>query len=324
MITKEDVTLAYRLMLGREPENQDVVNSLMLNASDHQALRSILENSPEFRSRVGKILDKSPQLRHHFPFTLPHIPVEIEVSDEDLNAMFNRIHQSWESLGKDQPFWSVLTQGIYRQDQFVEHKQSFYDSGSEACSTFLATLRRNSVNFKGMEVCLEVGCGVGRVTKELSKQFPKVIAADISAPHLELANSYMMENQISNVSFLHWRDIRAIYQLPAVDIITSIVTLQHNPPPVIAWMLRNLLRALKPGGVAHIQIPTYCIGYLFEAKRYLGIPPKDNLEMHYLPQYIIFQIIREENCACLEVREDGMIDGRDNALSNTFLIQKPL
>jgi hypothetical protein len=107
-----------------------------------------------------------------------------------------------------------------------------------------------------------------------------------------------------------------------VDVIYSIITLQHNPPPVMTWMLSSLLSRLRIGGVAYVQIPTYKNGYLFEAERYLSSEPPDTLEMHYLPQPDIFRLIADANCVCLEVREDGMVADEDKSLSNTFLVQK--
>jgi hypothetical protein len=44
----------------------------------------------------------------------------------------------------------------------------------------------------------------------------------------------------------------------------SVITLQHNPPPIMAWLLSQLLGCLNPGGVAYLQIPSYRSGYLEE------------------------------------------------------------
>ena len=173
-----------------------------------------------------------------------------------------------------------------------------------------------------MNSCLEVGCGVGRVTSFLAKAFPKVIAADISSSHLELARKYLEEQNVTNVDLQHFSNTYALESLPKVDSILSVITLQHNPPPIIAWMLGKLLLALNPGGVAYIQIPTYRNGYLFEVERYLQSEAPKTLEMHFLPQYEIFRIVAESDCICLEIREDGMVGDEDKMISNTFLIQK--
>ena len=103
MITKEEATLAYRLMLGRDPESDDVLNNLCQNTHSTHALREVFIKSPEFHQRMGELLQQPAAVRHRHPFTLPKIPVETEVSAEVLDQMFERIHQEWEHLGQTEP-----------------------------------------------------------------------------------------------------------------------------------------------------------------------------------------------------------------------------
>jgi protein-L-isoaspartate O-methyltransferase len=322
LITKEEAVLAYRLMLGREPENEDVVNNLCQNTHTAVALRDVFLKSPEFQQRMGEVLNQPQVVRHRHPFTLPKIPVETQVPNDVLDQMFERIHQEWEHLGQTEPYWSVVTQPQYYQAEFESHREQFYSSGNYSCQVFLASLRRCGINPADLQTCLEVGCGVGRVTAYLAGAFANVIAADISSKHLQLAKQHLESKQIDNVKLQHWETVHLLDQLPMVDGIYSVITLQHNPPPVMAWMLQKLLGKLRSGGVASIQIPTYRNGYMFEVERYLHSAPPSTLEMHFLPQYDVFKIVTEANCICLEVREDGMVGDEDKMLSNTFLIQK--
>lgn len=309
-------------MLGRNPENDDVVNNLRLTVHSASALRAEFLKSAEFRQHIGAILEKPQLARSRHSFVMPHIPVEVNVEEGQLGRMFDRIHQAWEYLGETDPYWSVMTQPQFHLEQFDLHRQAFYTSGKYACDIFLASLRRNGVNPHHLNTCLEVGCGVGRVTNYLAQSFEKVIAADISKHHLAIAKNYLAEANVANVELLHWQDIEALANLPSVDAIFSVITLQHNPPPVMAWMLKKLLSALKSNGVAFLQIPTYRNGYLFEAQRYLHTPSPKTLEMHFLPQRDVFRLIEESGCICLEVREDGMVGDEDKMLSNSFVIQK--
>jgi len=121
---------------------------------------------------------------------------------------------------------------------------------------------------------------------------------------------------------LHWQSTEQLRHLPQVDAIFSVITLQHNPPPVMVWMLSQLLACLNPSGVAYLQIPSYRAGYLFEVDRYMNSTPPNTLEMHFLPQQAVFQIIQASGCLCLEVREDGMVGDESKMLSNTYVIQK--
>jgi len=322
MITKEEVVLAYRLMLGRDPENDDVVNSHCQNIHSAHALRDIFLKSPEFQQYMGELLEKKVTTRRRHPFTLPKIPVEIETSANYLEQMFERIRKEWELLGNTEPYWSVVTQPQYYQTDFEENREQFYRSGNHICQLFLAAIRRSGVSPAELNTCLEVGCGVGRVTEYLAESFSKVIASDISKSHLDLASRYLQAKGIKNVELLHWQNLAQINQLPQVDAILSVITLQHNPPPVIAWILRALLGTLRSGGVAFIQIPTYRNGYIFEVERYLQSTAPTSLEMHFLPQPDFFRIIEASNCNCLESREDGMVGDEELMLSNSFVIQK--
>lgn len=322
MVTPEEVSHAYKLFLGREPENADVVASYCQSAQTLDQLSRTFMSSPEFMRRLGSTLEKTPATRHRHPFNLPKIPVETQVSAEVLDLMFERIHKQWDHLGATEPFWSVVTQPQNYMADFDQHREQFYASGNIACQTFLATLRRSGINPAHLDTCLEVGCGVGRVTGYLAGAFSKVIAADISDKHLELAKSHLAAKGVQNVELQHWHNVDQMRQLPQVDAIMSVITLQHNAPPIMAWIISTLLSHLRSGGVAYLQIPTYKNGYLFEAERYLASTPPDTLEMHYLPQPELFRLFAEANCQCLEVREDGMVSEDDQMLSNTFLVQK--
>jgi 2-polyprenyl-3-methyl-5-hydroxy-6-metoxy-1,4-benzoquinol methylase len=322
LITPEQVTLAYQLLLGRDPESADIVNNLCQTVHSISALRENFMRSAEFRQRMGEVLEKNQHVQLRHPFHLPHIPVQSEISDEHMRAMFKRVKHEWEYLGETEPYWSTITQPQYHTDQFEGHRDQFYQSGKYVVDIFMAAMRRSNINPNNIQKLLEVGCAVGRVTQHLAAQFPKVIASDISLPHINIAKAQLSNQNLNNVEFIHWEDPRALYQLPSVDAILSVIVLQHNPPPLTRWILKNLLACLNPGGVAFIQIPTYRNGYLFEVERYLQSPQPNTLEMHFLPQQDIFKVIEDADCVCLEIREDGMVGDESVMLSNTFLIQK--
>ena len=103
------------------------------------------------------------------------------------------------------------------------------------------------------------------------------------------------------------------------DLVLSRIVLQHNPPPDMAALLSGLLRALAPGGVAIVQIPTFIQGQSFSATHYLA-NEQPQMEMNFLPQPVIYRLIDEAGCRLIEVREDGAAG--DNALSHTFVAQK--
>jgi 2-polyprenyl-3-methyl-5-hydroxy-6-metoxy-1,4-benzoquinol methylase len=236
--------------------------------------------------------------------------------------MFDRTYDTWEHLGFTEPYWSVLTQPQYQINKFNENSDQFYESSGPLFRNIISALKRNRFNLTDINTCLEVGCGVGRMTGYFAEVFQKVIAADISSQHIAIAKNYLDSHNIKNVETIHWQNLKQIEDLSNIDIVISVITLQHNPPPIIVWMLENLLKIIRSGGLAFIQIPTYRNGYLFEANRYLQSTQENKIEMHFLPQSEIFRIIQKMNCCCIEVREDSMVGDEEKLLSNSFLIQK--
>ena len=74
---------------------------------------------------------------------------------------------------------------------------------------------------------------------------------------------------LKNVELHCINAVDQIAALPTFDCFISLIVLQHNPPPVIAFLLRTILRKLTPGGLAYFQVPTYQRGAVFKADEYL-------------------------------------------------------
>lgn len=322
MIDKNDVRLGYRFLLGRDPESEDVVNDLCQSTNSISEVRETLMKSAECMHLMGMWLEKPVNVRYKHPQNLPYIPVEVEVDEGKLNSLFDRIKSQWLKLGKEDPYWSVITQPKYSKDQISQTMADFYNSGKTFHQIFISTLKRNDINPENLKSCLEVGCGVGRLTQYLCASFEKVVASDISTFHIDLAKEHLRSQGFDNLEFLAFNSLDDFMRLPKVDLVQSVITIQHNPPPVMNWMLKMILRCLNQNGVAFLQIPTYRSGYFFECDRDLNNSPTFRLEMHFLPQRFVFKTIAQEGCVCLEVREDNMVGEESSMLSNTFLIQK--
>ena len=100
------------------------------------------------------------------------------------------------------------------------------------------------------------------------------------------------------------------------------IVLQHNPPPVMRWLLQTILHRLKAGGLGFLQLPTIGGSYAFEAAAYLRQQADTTLmEMHVLPEEIVLEVPGETGCQRLKEREHDCI-GDSTLLSKTFLVQK--
>jgi SAM-dependent methyltransferase len=237
--------------------------------------------------------------------------------------MLERVAKTWQRLGRTQPFWSVLTADEYKMERFGENSDSYWNSGRDDVERLNAWLKRNGLPAFGPDhSCCEYGCGTGRVTRWLADQFSRVIALDISQPHMELAQRHMEKVGKSNVSFRSIDSLASLHQaMEPVDVFFSFLVLQHNPPPIMALILNSALQSLKPGGIAFFQLPTYSPDYRFIADDYLDQPPQNGFEMHILPQRYVHAIASVQNCETIEVQPDPLIDYHD-WISNTFLLRK--
>ena len=318
MVTKDDVINAFRFILGRDPENEEIVARYATEFNDIKTLRARLLNSAEFSQKYA-----APAKRALMPLNGSPLAVDIDVSETQMIALFSRIKAQWEYLGSTEPHWSVLISDSYFQKNFQMHRDVFYASGKTEVNQFNKTLDRNNVAVDRTAVCLELGCGVGRVTWQLARLCQQVVAVDISSSHLDVARAYLAEVGIDNVQLCHIAELPMVESLPRFDLLYSRIVLQHNPPPVMAWLLDKLLKRMNPGGIAYFQIPTYRIGYRFNVEEYLVNPNIKSMEMHYLPQPELFRILTRRGCQLMEVREDDAIGAPDaSALSNTVLVRK--
>ncbi len=248
--------------------------------------------------------------------------VSIEMTD-NLDPLFFHIQKVWQNLGESEPFWSVLSADNFKSKKIEKNKKVFYDSGSTDVETLFRTLERNGIDHTQLKACLEFGSGLGRVTRWLSPRFDHVLGYDISVSHIRLAEEYIQKLNIKNISFSQIVGPQDIKNLPKVDLVYSVIVLQHNPPPIIRLIIQELIRALKKGGIAFFQVPTYRLGYKFSLKDYLEKEVEgDHIEMHLLPQHEIFDIISMENAKVIEVLDDAWAGLRKGDRSNTFIIQK--
>lgn len=317
-MNREAVVWSYRLFLDREPENEGVILETMTGAKNTSELRRVFMQSAEFRRN-----------NPHYSSTAlsgyePRMNVEEISSEVKLQALFEHIQDSWQHLGKTEPYWSVLTGEKFLQTniQSTDAIAEFYETGKTDVHRILKTLERNHVDTAHLKTCLEYGCGLGRVTHWLAEIFDVVYGYDISREHLDIAKKYI-DSKHPNISLHQIKKIQDLKNLPKIDFLYSIIVLQHNPPPVIRFIIQHFIKALNPKGIALFQVPTYRMGYEFSYQKYLAREGKKrDMEMHLLPQSQVFEVIRQEGGRLIEVIEDGYTGLRYQEMSNTFLVQK--
>ena len=318
ILSAEAVRIAYRVFLGREPESEEVVEN-WCKLGSYDALRTAFLNSDEFRAHME--IAPAPTLAL-VPLNAPRLDIEWEIDPKTSLALLSHVRATWTRLGQERPHWSVLSADEFSPEQISNSSPQFFASGADDCQRLVALLRRHRLAPEQFPRMLEFGCGLARVTPFFARTFRSVVACDVSASHMDIARRVVSSSGAGNVSYSMVQSSEFGMSEP-FDLWFSCIVLQHNPPPIIAMILRRCLSLLAPGGVAAFQVPTYALGYRFNTAEYLkGLNAAGGIEMHVLPQPVIFRIARECGCEALEVWQDQAAGNSAAWVSNTFLLRK--
>ena len=336
MLSPETVERAFRLILGRAPESADVVEAHR-RLPDEAALRETLLASPEFveghaarlaRAGSGHEPDRADLNRAAEAggaaqgVLLPREPVETEADGAARARLWQRVARSWAALGREAPHWSVLTHEAFRPESLEANREAFGRSALAELELVDIALARLPGLEAGARDCLEIGCGVGRVTGGLAARFRRVIAVDISPEHLRIAEEELAAAGIGNVTTELMRRVEDYAALPPVGFLFTRIVLQHNPPPVQAAILRAALGRIEPGGAALFQVVTHGRDYRYSVADDLARADA-GMEMHVLPQARVFELIAAAGMIPVEVQEDFAAGNDGVYRSHLFLARRP-
>jgi len=316
-VTKDDVAAAYRFLLGRDPSEREI--SAWLHVASVAELRRLFVASPEFKAKLvalGSLRSEHPQ---RLSLDVPPILVDWQTDKETEARLLDYVTKTWVAIGKEQPHWSVLSADAFKSENMARNRAAFYASGAGDARRVVAILARHHLTPADRPRMVEYGCGVGRVTPHLAAAFREVIGIDISQSHLALARDVVAESGRQNVRLV-LSAAPEFGMTEPFDLWFSYIVLQHNPPPIIAMILRRMFAMLAPGGIAVFQVPTYVPGYRFDVAQYLAAPKQGTIEVHCLPQPVVFRLAAEAGCRSLEVREDSAVGFP--WLSDTFVFIK--
>ena len=130
-------------------------------------------------------------------------------------------------------------------------EELFWSRGREAVDQLLELV---GARIDPGDRVMEIGCGVGRLTRELARRADHVDALDASAQMLELARSY--NAGLANVRWVEGDgETLAGIDGASADVCFSHVVFQHIPDPAITLgYVREMGRVLVDGGWAAFQI----------------------------------------------------------------------
>ena len=232
------------------------------------------------------------------------------------------LQKTWNSFAESAPLWSVLTCGT--ATNFEWNETEFFIRGEQTVNRMLDHLRCSWIQPEKNRV-LDFGCGVGRLSLNLTNHFHEVLGIDISENMVERANFYKEKLGIENCRFVHnTKDDLSILTDDHFDLIVSMITLQHMEAKYIRSYLKEFVRVLRPHGILYFQLP----GDMNRKASYEvfdgAIEPE--MEMHGLSRSVIIDFLESlggkvrailEDSSCGEDRSFRYIFQKESAANRT-------
>jgi SAM-dependent methyltransferase len=153
----------------------------------------------------------------------------------------------WNDRADEDAFFFVDNRLDYREPDL----ERFWADGERDLDALLQCL---GVRVATGDAVLEIGCGVGRLTRVLAARASSVQALDVSERMLELAKRH--NARLANVEWiLGDGSTLAGIDSGAADACVSHVVFQHIPNPAVTLgYVRDIGRVLRPGGWAAFQV----------------------------------------------------------------------
>jgi SAM-dependent methyltransferase len=160
--------------------------------------------------------------------------------------------RAWQRWGETEPYYGVLTDARFRGDALAENRAAFFKLGHNHIAERLRTAEQHFGAF-GRGRALDFGCGVGRLTLPLARQFGETLGLDVAPAMIEEARRNAAADQLGNVSFLLSDDALSAAQ-GRFDFVMSELVFQHIPIARGLMILQRLLDRVEVGGIAALQM----------------------------------------------------------------------
>lgn len=158
-----------------------------------------------------------------------------------------RMRRFWDQRAEEDAFYFVDNRLDYRDADL----DSFWAGGEKDLDGLLTRL---GVELNPRDLVVEIGCGVGRLTRPIAARAGQVLAVDVSERMLALARHHNPD--LGNVRWLlgDGSSLSGIDDSSA-DVCISHVVFQHIPDPRITMgYVREMGRVLRPRGRAAFQV----------------------------------------------------------------------
>jgi SAM-dependent methyltransferase len=153
----------------------------------------------------------------------------------------------WDARAREDALFFVDSRMAYS----APDEERFWRGGEEALERLLGVL---GAEIPPDSTVVDIGCGVGRLTRPLARAARQVSAIDISSEML--AEAQRLNEGLENVEWLH-SDGESLQPIAdaSVDVCISHVVFRHIPDPSITLgYIREMGRVLRPGGFSAFEL----------------------------------------------------------------------
>jgi ubiquinone/menaquinone biosynthesis C-methylase UbiE len=159
----------------------------------------------------------------------------------------------WKKWGEKDPLYGVASwKGREKSGANPWTEEEFYALGQSDWQDFLAQWEKYGLE---RHTCLEIGCGAGRLTRQMADSFEQVIAVDVSEGMLSFARQHV---PAGNVSFVLANGTQLPGEDRSVSAVFSTHVFQHfDSLQYASAYFREIQRILTPGGTLMIHMPVH-------------------------------------------------------------------
>ena len=221
--------------------------------------------------------------------------------ERKLGAGDANVRAYWNVVGKQEPWWGVLTQPAYKGKLRLtpESEDEFFASGAEVVAFMDEQLRNHAeTSLSALAhsdsqddpiAFLELGCGVGRIAAHVAKHC-HIVCVDIAESYLSLLSETLERRGITN--FTSARSLDEVPPSLSFRFAYSFLTLQHNPPGVILALTARLCGLLALGGFAMLHVPYYIPDHVL-------MDYADVMQMNFVTRDALLQSVKASGCRVL-------------------------
>ena len=231
--------------------------------------------------------------------------------------MCNRVVKQWTKLGEEKPYWSVITDPKFMPRELEKHSDEFWASGEITVDEIFTKCDELNLEVNKKGIGFELGAGVGRLSFPLSKRISKLLALDVSRGNLSILHD--KQSSETNIEPILISSFEQFKTFSKIDFFISLITLQHNPPPLQRFILQSIFESMNIHAVGVFQIPIHTPHFTFNTKAFLDGNASE-MDMFSLPIDKIFEICRESNVSIVHVEQNNLAGPK--YLSCTFYVQK--